>query len=505
MEAIPIAQARERPKFYVALLRVDYFEGEAETYVLPLAFAAGGRADQVLSEFPQAAVVRLEAEGEEGLLFDALWDEGFCQALLQAIARRRRFEGTAGELAASSTKVFRQLWEAAEEPLTPSVLKAEQSNTSVTYGDRFILKLFRRLDEGINPELEIGRVLTEKATLAHVPPLAGFIEYRRGRQEPLTLAILQGLVPNEGDAWQYTLDELERYFERVLTGQPEAEEAAVPTESLLDLTEETPPRLAADLIGPYLESARLLGERTADLHVALASALDEPDFVPEPISPFSQRSLYQSMRSLTGQVFQLLRKRLPDIPEALRDEAQQLLGLEETILQRFQSILDSTSTAMLIRCHGDYHLGQVLYTGKDFVIIDFEGEPARPLSERRIKRCALRDVAGMLRSFHYAAHAALFNHTVSVTVRPEDIASLEPWARFWYRWVSAAFLRAYLAGASQVPFLPQGRDELQVLLDAHLLEKAIYELGYELNNRPDWIGIPLQGILDLVGGQAEHG
>ena len=505
IEAIPIAQGRERPKFYVTLLRVDYFEGEAETYVLPLAFAAGGRADQVLREFPQAAVVRLEVEGEEGLLFDALWDEGFCGALLQAIARRRRFDGTAGELAAGSTKALRQLWDATEEPLTPSVLKAEQSNTSVIYGDRFILKLFRRLDEGVNPDLEIGRLLTEKTTLTHVPPLAGFIEYRRGRQEPLTLAILQGLVPKEGDAWQYTLDELERYFERVLTDRPEAEEVAVPARSLLDLAEEAPPRLAADLIGPYLESARLLGERTADLHVALASALDDPSFVPEPMSPFSQRSIYQSMRSLTGQVFQLLRQRLQEIPEELSDEAQQLLGLEETILQRFQSILGGKSTAMLIRCHGDYHLGQVLYTGKDFVIIDFEGEPARPLSERRIKRCALRDVAGMLRSFHYAVYATLFNHRVSVPVRPEDIAALEPWARFWYRWVSAAFLKAYLAEASQVPFLPEGRDELQVLLDAHLLEKAIYELGYELNNRPDWIGIPLQGILNLVGGQAEHG
>jgi len=505
IEAIPIAQVRERPKFYVTLLRVDYFEGEAETYVLPLAFATGGRADQVLSEFPQAAVVRLQVEDEEGLLFDALWDEGFCEALLQSIARRRRFEGTAGELTAWSTRVLRRLRGAAEEPLTPSVLKAEQSNTSVIYGDRLILKLFRRLDEGINPELEIGRFLTEKTTLAHVPPLAGFIEYRRGRQEPLTLAILQGLVPKEGDAWQYTLDELERYFERVLTGQPAAEEVAIPAKSLLDLAEEAPPRLATDLIGPYLESARLLGERTADLHVALASALDDPDFVPESLSPFYQRSLYQSMRSLTGQVFQLLRKRLPEIPEALRDDAEQLLGREEMILKRFQSILDRRSTAMLIRCHGDYHLGQLLYTGKDFVIIDFEGEPARPLSERRIKRCALRDVAGMLRSFHYAAYATLFNHRISVTVRPEDIAALEPWARFWYLWVSAAFLKAYLAGASLVPFLPQGRDELQVLLDAHLLEKAIYELGYELNNRPDWIRIPLRGILDLVGVQAEHG
>jgi len=507
LEAIPIVRARKRPHFYATLLRVQYFEGEPETYVLPLAFASGERADQVLSEFPQAAVVRLEVEGkaEGGLLFDALWDGAFCETLLGAIARRQRFKGTAGELTAGSTRVFRRMRGPASEPLGPSVLRAEQSNTSVVYGDRFILKLFRRLDEGINPELEIGRFLTDKTTLAHIAPVAGFVEYRRGRQEPLTVAILQGLMPNQGDAWQYTLDELERYFERVLTGQPGVEEVSMPAKSLLDLVEEEPSQLAGDLLGPYLESARLLGERTADLHVALASALDDPNFVPEAVSPFYQRSLHQSMRSLTRKVFQLLHNRLPHIPEALQDQARQVLGLEGAILRRFRAILGQKSTATRIRCHGDYHLGQVLYTGKDFVIIDFEGEPARPLSERRIKRCALRDVAGMLRSFHYAAYSALLNQEASGTVRPEAIPALEPWARFWYLWVSAIFLKAYLGGAARVPFLPREREELQVLLDAFVLEKAIYELGYELNNRPDWIGIPLRGILDLVGVRVEHG
>jgi maltose alpha-D-glucosyltransferase/alpha-amylase len=507
LEANPFTQARGRPKFYIALLRVDYFEGEAETYMLPLAFATGERADQVLSEFPQAVVARLQVEGEAegGLLFDALWDKAFCETLLEAIGRRRRFKGAAGEVTASSTRPFRRLRGRRDEPLEPSVLGAEQSNTSVVFRDKFILKLFRRLDEGINPELEIGRFLTEQTTLAHIPPTAGFIEYHRGRREPITLAILQGLVPSEGDAWQYTLDELERYFERVLTAHPEAQEIPVRAKSLLDLAEQEPPQLATDLVGPYLESARLLGERTADLHVALASALDDPNLVPEPLSPFDQRALYQSMRSLTGQVFQLLRNGLPHIPEAVQDQARQLLGLEQMILKVFQSILGRKSTAMRIRCHGDYHLGQVLYTGRDFVIIDFEGEPARPLSERRIKRCALRDVAGMLCSFHHAAYTALFNHRVGVTVRPEDISPLQPWARFWHLWVSAAFLKAYLAGAAQVSFLPQERDELQVLLDAFLLERAIYKLGYELNNRPDWVRIPLQGILDLLGLQAEHG
>jgi maltose alpha-D-glucosyltransferase/alpha-amylase len=183
----------------------------------------------------------------------------------------------------------------------------------------------------------------------------------------------------------------------------------------------------------------------------------------------------------------------------VRDQAQQVLNLEGTISERFQAILDQKPTVMRIRCHGDYHLGQVLYTGHDFVIIDFEGEPARPLSERRIKRSALHDVAGMLRSFHYAAYSALLDREASGVVRPEDIPILEPWARFWYLWVSAAFLKAYLAEAGQASFIPQSREELQALLDAFLLEKAIYEVGYELNNRPEWVRIPLQGILDLVG------
>jgi maltose alpha-D-glucosyltransferase/alpha-amylase len=506
LEAIPIVEARRRPEFYASLLRVHYFEGEPETYLLPLAFATGERADELLAQFPRAAIVRVQAEGGagEGLLFDALWDGAFCEALLKAIARRHRFKGAAGEVAAGSTRVFRRMKGPADEPLEPSVLKAEQSNTSVIYGDRFILKVFRRLDDGTNPELEIGRFLTEETTLAHIPPVAGFIEYLRRRQEPLTLAVLQGLVPNEGDAWQYTLDELERYFERVLTSQPEGEEVTVPAESLLDLAEEEPQQLATDLVGPYLESARLLGKRTADLHIALASALDDAHFAPEPVTPFYQRSLYQSMRGLAREVFQLLRNHLYEIPEGLQDEARRLLDLEETVVRGFRSIVGRKSTAMRIRCHGDYHLGQVLHTGRDFVIIDFEGEPARPLSERRIKRCALHDVAGMLRSFHYAAYYALLNYEASGTVRPEDISALKPWARFWYLWVSAVFLKAYLAEAAQVPFLPQERDELQVLLDAFILEKAIYELGYELNNRPDWVTIPLQGILDLVGVQEGH-
>jgi maltose alpha-D-glucosyltransferase/alpha-amylase len=184
------------------------------------------------------------------------------------------------------------------------------------------------------------------------------------------------------------------------------------------------------------------------------------------------------------------------LPEAFRTDAQQVLDMQAAIRRRFQTLRDRRISTMRIRCHGDYHLGQVLYTGKDFVIIDFEGEPARPLSLRRMKRCPLYDVAGMLRSFHYAAYAALLGQ--SARVRPEDLPTLDPWARFWYTWVSVTFLRKYLEVIAPASLLPSTPEQLRILLDAFLLEKAIYELAYELNTRPDWVKVPLQGILQLV-------
>jgi maltose alpha-D-glucosyltransferase/alpha-amylase len=374
-------------------------------------------------------------------------------------------------------------------------MKAEQSNTSVVYGGRFILKLFRRSDEGVNPDLEIGRFLTERTAFANVPQVMGAIEYRRKTREMMTLGILQEFVSNVGDAWSYTLDSLSHYFERALA-HPEAQVPTVQQKPLVNRLDDELPVLARELIGSYLESARLLGQRTAELHMALASSPDDPNFSPEPFSTLYQRSIYQSVQSQTSQVFHLLRDRLKQLPEGAREDAQKVLDLEAEVRRSYRSILQRRLNAMRIRTHGDYHLGQVLYTGRDFVIIDFEGEPARPLSERRIKRTPLRDVAGMLRSFHYASYAALYGLVPGI--RPEDFPALEPWAQFWSPWVSATFLKAYLATAKEEPFLPKDQVELQVLLDVYLLEKAIYELGYELNSRPDWVKVPLQGLLQLL-------
>jgi maltose alpha-D-glucosyltransferase/alpha-amylase len=501
-DAIPLPAGESMAQ--LLLTRVEYTEGDPETYVLPLAFAAIEHAAHIAERRPEVLLARLPDEGDgkgDHVLYDALWDPGFNEALLDAIARRRRFKGLNGELVATPTPIFREA-AGSGASLAPAVSGAEQSNSSILYGERLILKLFRRPSEGTNPDLEIGRFLTDRTAFRQVPLVAGSLEYRRDGAEPLTIGVLHGYVPHEGNAWQYTLDFLGSFFEQAAARPsgptPRPEGSAGGGGVALVTFEGEPPALAEELLGPYLESVRLLGRRTADLHVALASASADASFAPEPFSALYQRSYYQSLRSLSGRTFQALRSHLKDLPEGTRPAAERVLAHEGRVLKRFQAILGRKLSGARTRVHGDYHLGQVLFTGKDFVIIDFEGEPARPVSERRIKRSPLRDVAGMLRSFHYATEAALLGLGGSGSVRPEDRRVLEPWARFWQSWSSAAYLNSYLATAAGASFLPDSREELSMLLEVHLLEKAVYELGYELNNRPDWAGVPLQGILQLI-------
>ncbi len=477
---------------------VQFLGAAPESYLIPLTFASGDRAFEVRQASPQAVIAHVRARDKnrttEGVLFDALYDATFSKALLSGISRARRYKGRGGELEARPTKVFRKLRGDAKTPIEPSILKREQSNTSVIYGDRMILKLFRRVSEGLNPDLEIGRFLTEKAAFAHTPPLAGSFELRRGKGEPATVGILQGLVPNEGDAWHYTLDSLDDFFDDILARQPDGEQAVLPASSMVELAEQDIPAFAQELIGPYLPSAHRLGQRTGELHMALASEAKNPAFAPEPFTALYRRSLYQSMRTLADNSLTLVGKRARGLPEELRADAEKVLKLEDKIFDRFRQIIEARISAMRIRCHGDYHLGQVLFTGKDFVIIDFEGEPARPITERRIKRSPLRDVSGMLRSFNYAAVSKI----KSESSRPENLAQLKPWARFWNLWVSVSYLKGYFDATRKSAFLPRTAAELKLMLNVYLLEKAVYELGYELNNRPDWVSVPIEGILGLL-------
>jgi maltose alpha-D-glucosyltransferase/alpha-amylase len=465
----------------LAFLQVHYFEVPPEMYLLPLQLAAAGQA-------AESAVARFSTADGEGVLFDALDEENFRAALFEIILGEKRVRGGAGELVGICGEAFKAQSAEFKLPLPSRALRAEQSNSAVIYDGRYFLKLYRKPEAGQNPDAELLQFLSERQNFANVPGYCGAIEYRVHGAEPRVLALLVANVSNEGDAWDYTLGALGRYYERVLT-QPSG-------------TSEVMPELIDEIVGGvYPERVRQLGERTAQMHLALAADAGDPHFAPEAFTGLYQRSLYQSMRSGTRRMSQLLHKKLASLPEACREEAEALLRRQDEILKRQACILEHKIGATRIRNHGDYHLGQVLNTGRDFVIIDFEGEPARPLSERRLKRSPLRDVAGMLRSFHYAAYSALAQLPGA---RAGESENLEKWAEIWVKRVSEIFLDAYLSTAKGASFLPESEQTLKMLIDAYLLEKAVYEVCYELNHRPEWIYIPIRGIARILDGGSLH-
>jgi len=383
-----------------------------------------------------------------------LSQQAFRRALLEAIQSGATLAGNAGELIASPIV-----------PFTPgdfesSVSGAEQSNTSIIYGDQFILKLFRKLEPGVNPDLEIGRFLTEHG-FRHTPAVFGSLEYRATNGEPYTAGILQQFVPNRGDAWKFTLEELAAFFSR-----------------------DTPD------VGSYARSAELLGRRTAEMHAALASDDTDPAFAPEPFTLADAAEIERDMIAQADITFNLLRRSETRLDGATGEMARPAVALEPAVRERLHAVRTHHIDTPRIRLHGDFHLGQVLHTGDDFVIIDFEGEPARALSERRGKGLALRDVAGMLRSFSYAAAAAQRAH-------PQSTQSLQSKAASWTAEVTDLYLRSYFESAANSAFTPP-IESRRVFLDAFVLQKALYEIAYELNNRPDWVEIPLRGVLELI-------
>ncbi|MGA7668983.1 MAG: maltose alpha-D-glucosyltransferase [Nitrolancea sp.] len=486
----------------IAFIQTDFVEGDSETYLLPVTQVSQERADDMRQWTPQAIIANLSSRisGPLGALVDAAYEPSFATALLDAVRGRRRLRGT-GEVRTNTTRALRSIAPNGNHEggsLNPSNIRAEQSNSSLTFDEKLILKLYRRLEPGLNPDLEVGLFLTERG-FEYTPPVCGWLEYRSSRGETSTLGILHGYVPNEGDVWSYTGDVLRRYYERTAASPLEADlPATINAAELLHRTESIPPEELNDLFETYLDDARMLGERTAQMHLTLARGT-EPAFKPEPFTTLYQRSIYQRMRGLSGNMFPALRRKLPVLPDDIKEMAQVVSDYEQEVVRRYRMVIDHKIDGVRTRCHGDFHLGQVLHTGRDFSIIDFEGEPARALGERRLKRSPLTDVAGMLRSFHYAAYATFFEAQRSGLIRPEDAPSLDPWARFWTMWVSSYFLKGYLSEPGIDAVLPSSREDLQTLLDAFVLEKAVYEVGYEMNSRPEWLAIPLSGILQIIG------
>jgi maltose alpha-D-glucosyltransferase / alpha-amylase len=495
IENIPISMTRKAPIALLLMIEVYFTEGSSEKYLLPVCYATGRESLMIQRDFSHAVITPLLVNGEPGIIFDAVYHEGFRRNLLATISGRKKIRGKQGEVTAYPGRRFRNLLGDKKLPLASQVVKAEQSNTSIIYESSYFIKLYRQLGEGVNPDLAITRYLTDKLNFAHVPPFAGTIEYRCHGCEPINLALVQGFVRNAGDAWTYSAENIRHYFEKILSNLQTFEVPAM-TGSVFEKSPQAPPELLKELIGEfYLEMVGLLGRRTGELHLALASETGDPEFAPEPFSKLYQRSVFQSMRSTTRRTMQVLKKSFEKLPEAIKDEAKHILDSEREILNRLRRITEKKINVVKIRIHGDFHLAQVLYTGNDFILIDFEGEPTRPLTERSIKRSPLRDVTGMIRSFQYVAYNSLMSQSSG---RIDDFGALEPWIQPWLLCVSRVFWSSYLESVGQAAFIPEQWEDLQVLLQSYLLEKAVYELGYELNNRLDWVMIPIKGIKQIM-------
>jgi maltose alpha-D-glucosyltransferase/alpha-amylase len=461
---------------FLVLLEVAFAGGARDLYFLPLAVTSGPAAVRLSQEQRPWVLARLTGPAGAAVLHDALADDAVCTALLDAVGAGRDFRTRDGVVRAFPTAAYAGLRGRPDASLPVVRGPATSSNSLVFFGRRLLLKLFRRLEVGINPDFEIGRFLTERQPFDRVPKVAGTLEYHRPGTGPTTLALLQARVENQGDGWEYTLGELGRTFARA--SGPAALEAAT----------------------GYRHAAATLGRRTAELHLALAADTDDPAFAPEPLTEGDLEALREDIRVQGRQALAALRDNLDRLPADVAAGARRLLQEGPGVLDHLETG-SAQASGRKIRCHGDYHLGQVLWVDNDFVILDFEGEPTRSVEERRAKQSPLKDVAGMLRSFHYAAYAGLFAFAQD---DPAGFARLEPEAELWQQRASAAFLDAYRTTAGDAAFLPADPGRFAALLDAFMLGKAFYELVYELNSRPDWVRIPLHGILGLLEHEARR-
>ena len=511
-DAIQIATGNDAwPSVTLLIGATTQVDGDRERYLLPIAMVPEERAAAVRARSPQAIVAEVRGASGAGVIIDAFADAEASRVLLETIASRGSLRGASGVVVGKVTAPARSP-SRDDLQIEPRSLRVRRASPLMLFGDPFFANIYRRLDEGTSPDLEVARFLADRSTEGFVPAFAGAVEYRPDRGEPMTMVVLRAFVANEGDAFSRCVEEVGRYFERVLTQRREAPLLADGERSLLALSAEAPRAAVRELVGAYLDTIELLGKRTAELHLALAggaAAVASSDgaqleaapssrpaaFAPEPYSLFDQRSTYQTMRNQAGKVLRALGLRQRALPPVAALDAESILLREGLVMRRFAAVLSRRLTAPRVRYHGNYNLRKVLFTGKDFVLADFEGDPRRPLPDRRRKGTVIRDLATMIRSFSDASLTALFDET---RVRMEDRAALEPWAHVFYTSVSAAFLHGYFKTAGQASFLPVDPRETELLLDAFLLKRAFTDLGVELEVMSDRVLIPLRGIVRLL-------
>jgi maltose alpha-D-glucosyltransferase/alpha-amylase len=476
---------------FITLIEAEHADGRREQFLLPLATVTGVDAERIAKTAPGQVLARITG-ARKGLLVDAIVDDRACDLLLEAFTSSRELGGQHGTIRAVRTDAWLPDDPATLHPIRRSA--TERPNSSVSYGTRKHLKLLRRVDAGLNPEIEIGSYLT-RAGFTRVPPLVGWLEYQAAGGQHVPLGLLQGLVHNEGETWERTLDELGRYFERVTAGGA-LPPANIAEGSLVSLAQVEPPEPVLAAVGVPLTAAAVLGRRTAEMHLALGQETADPAFTAEPIEDAAVRSLSEAVRARLEKVMAELEAARDRLPEDTRSVADAVLrsGVPAGLAPRASR--DGWGRA--IRIHGDYHLAQLLWSEQDVIIVDFEGDPTRPIHERRRKASPLVDVATMVRSLGYATAVGLMAFTRQ---HPSPVAA--SWAALWERWMAANFLRHYLATLGASPLVPAAREDIAALLDLFVADRASGELRNELQNRPEWAQIPLAALAQLQGNDSD--
>ena len=511
VDRVPLGEGAASADNVLVLLELAYPSGAPDLYAVPLATVDGATFASLAAESPHAVV------DADRRLVDGLVSGGGAAALFDLALQGGTRRGEHGLLRGETTPLFAR--HVGNPPPPPKHSAAEQTNSAAFFGDRALMKIYRQLDDGPSPEIEIGEYLTRACESSCVPRVLGALRYQAEDGASHALAIVQELIANQGDAWSLALRELDGMFGRAAGPPPVDAVAESGGEGLLAAVDAPPLSKtapdAARVLGRFVSLAEKLAHRTAEMHLALAGApKDDPDFAPELLSPAARRAAATRANEMFDVALTALMKATAPAARGhdIGDEARRLgtAVLAPAGRSRVKWLLDRLSDqpldALRTRTHGDLHLGQVLAVARggagadvdDFVIIDFEGEPARPLAERRAKGSPLRDVMGMVRSFDYAPEAALRARAAAPGGAGER-ARLAGWARLWTAEVTAAYLRADLRATAGAPFIPSARDQLARLLTFHELEKVVYEIGYELDNRPAWVEIPLRGLVAIAG------
>jgi trehalose synthase-fused probable maltokinase len=470
--------------YFLLFVEIVFYTANTENYFLPIAFTKG-------EVEPKSVIAKLEVEGEQGYMVDALYLPDFRESLFTNISKKAQIEVGEGSLFFERGPSIEKI---DADKISSKILNAEQSNTTLVYNETYYLKIYRKLFRDTNPDYEITKFLTKKSNFKNSPEYSGAITWGQEGSFKVSIGLMQKKIENQGDAWTFFLQKTHEYFRRVSRKQVNIN--LLPKIELYQPTTiQNLPLIYIELITlEVLSKIELLAKRTAEMHYALFSEKVDKNFAPISFSEDYRVWLLNKLMYQLDNRVNLLEMNLDKLSDKSRAFAEQFLENKGKVKGAILNFNEELLNSSRIRIHGDYHLGQVIMQDDDFFILDFEGEPESTIRDRKVKQPPLKDVAGMCRSFHYAVYATVFNHD-EYGLSEEDMT--EAGGRF-YRAVISIYLNTYIKTAMELGLNIGYKKEISFLLRYHLFEKAIYELGYELNSRPDWVVIPLKGISQII-------